>query len=204
MWSYKKKKGIDFPSGNIEFEFVSSWRHDKREVAVMTENCTVILNEKNKFFMEISGENLNPVKIQIVPDFKNRKLNFIEIIDANIATDNSKGKISFIDTNSPTRNVVSPGEYLKRYNENLDKFGKEMKRGKRTRNIITLASTIFFFFNLYLFTTNSWPLRYISLVSMVILAYAIYHLWKSYKGAYKEYENCKEMQDQIFGTVKEK
>lgn len=206
MWSSKKKKGITpSPGRSIEIEFTTTWRHG--EVVIMTDKGRPItLNEKSEFFIELSADNINPIKIQIIPDFKNRVLNCIEIIDPNVQlTDENKGSIKFVGINISKKKPISLGEYLKKWDENLEEFGKNIKIYKKRKYIYTILLIVLIFLNTYLFINESRQyLRYFNIFTIIISICTLYYLWKTNRELLKEYEEYKELREKSFGIVKEK
>lgn len=208
MWRlFKKKKEITLPpGGKIELELTTEWRPNKREVVILTDKGPITLNEKSELFLEINANNTYPVKIQIIPDFKNRKLNFVEIIDPNIKQDKNKGKIIFVGvSDKPKHAYASLDEFLKRWDEEIEAIDKIIKKYEKRRYIFTILNIILIFFNAIMFVTNSGSLwRYLNLFAIIISAYAICHLWNSSKKLRKDFKEHKELREKSFGLVKDK
>lgn len=207
MPSSKKRKGITLPPGkSIEIGFTTAWRNDKDEVEIITDDGKIVLDGKNELFLEISASNADPVKVKIVPDFKKRVLNFIEVIDINAKqiTDENKAKIAFVGMSIPKDETISVDEYLKRWDENIEKFGKQIKDRRRSTTIIVTLNTTLVLFNLYMFITGNWPARYLNLIAIIISGYLTYYLWGRYKKLCKEYGEYKNLRSQAFEVAKDR
>ena len=126
MWppGKKKKEGSFSDIKSMEVEFVATWRRDRKEVEIMTNGGTFVLNEKTEFYIEIGNENFNPIKVQIVPDFKTRKLNFIEVLDPNAKIDKSKGIITFSGNKNKEKSI----------GKSLEELDEEIKKRKRVES----------------------------------------------------------------------
>lgn len=207
MWSPKKRKGITLPSGkSIEIGFTTAWRRDKDEVVIITEDGKIVLDGKNELFLEISASNVDPIKVQIVPDFKNRVLNFVEVIDINAQqkTGENKGKISLAGISSSKEEAVTIGEYLKNWDEDIEKFGKHLKdHGRSTKIFVTLEIALIFF-NLYLFITENGLSRYLNLIIVIFLGFLTYNSWSKHRKLCKDYNAYKDMRSRAFEVVKDK
>lgn len=209
MWPSKKKekKGIKLsPGESMEIGFATSWRRDKDEVVIMTANGPIVLDGKSELFLEIKADNIDPVKLQVVPDFKNKTINFIEVIDP-------KSKKKFQDKDGPR--LVFAGatikergmtltDYLKNWDRNVEQFEKAVKRAKMLRNIFAPINIILLSWNLFAFLTKSDMFRYVNLFATIISAYVIYYLTNSHKKLYKDYLEYKDLREKSFGIVKEK
>ncbi len=89
---FKKDKGIIIPAGgSIGLEFITSWRNDINEVTIMTDNGPIVLDGKNELYINVSADDANTIKLQVIPDFKNRVLNFVEVLDPNDKVEDDKG-----------------------------------------------------------------------------------------------------------------
>ena len=208
MWPSKKKekKGIKLsPGESMEIGFATSWRRDKDEVVIMTDNGPIVLDGKSELFLEIKADNIDPVKLQIVPDFKNKTINFVEVIDP-------KSKKKFQDKDGPR--LVFAGatikergmtltDYLKNWDRDMEQFEKMVKRSKKIRNIFIPANIILFFWHSYSFVTNSNMFRYVNLLVAIMCLYMIYYIWNSHKKLYKDYLQYKDLREKSFGVVKE-
>jgi len=207
LWPFKKKKGITLaPGESMELGFLAQWRRDKDEVVIMTKNGPILLDGKNELFINVTADNMGPIKLQIVPDFKNRVLNFVEIIDPNVPK-------KFAGTNSPRlaftgtmvkEKSISFGDYLKEWDNDIERIEKNVKSYRRLRNIFVPINILLAFYNLYIFTVSTSMTRYINLAVGIFSTYMIYYLWntdKRYNNSYKQY---KEMRENAFGIVKNK
>lgn len=201
MQPSKKKKEI---TKDIEIEFTTSWRSDKREVIVITDGGQVILNEQSEFFIEITSDRTYPLKVQIVPDFDNRKLNFIEVIDPNVVQDDKKGMIKFAGVRIAKKDPLSIDEYLKRWDGSIEDIGKKLKKYEKRKYVLTILLFIVTFINIYLSFINIGILRYINISAAIIATYTLYNLWKSNKKMYEDYEELKKLREEAFEVVKEK
>lgn len=207
MWSFKKKKGATLPpGGSIEIEFATAWRPDKREVVVMTERGPITLNEKSEFFIELTGDNIEPLRIRVTPDFKNRKLDFVEIIDPNIKSKDieNKGRVTFTGANMSKDMPISIDKYLKRWDENIEKTGNTIKKYERRKYIFTALGIIMILFSTYALIIGNGSLRYINLLAITITGYTIYRLWGLNRKLCKDYDEYKKLREESFGVVKEK
>lgn len=207
MWPSKKKKGIDLPPGKCtELEFTASWASDKREVVIMTDKGPITLNEKSEFYIEISSDNTNTIKVQIIPDFKNKTLKFVEIIDPSMVStdDKNKGKLVFAGVNTVKMVPVPVGEYLKNWDESIENIGNKLRNYEKRKNILTIVLSIVTLLNIYLAIINRGILRYINIIAVMVAIYTLYNLWESNKKIYEDYEELKRLRDETFGVVKEK
>lgn len=206
MWPLKKKKGFSIaPGGGMSFEIPIAWRKDKKEVAIITENGPIILDEKSELFIEIIADNTDPIKVQVIPDFRKKILNFVEIIDPNV-------KKKFTDKNGPKLKVtgiaisrnINFGEFLKNWDKNIDDFDKNLKKLRRSSSIYISILIILALVNLYIFITKNDNSRYLSLIATFVAGFGAYYLWSLYKKVYKDYKDYKESREKVFDIVKEK
>ena len=213
MWPFKKKRGITIPPGGYaELGIITSWRKDKDEVVIITDGGQFILGEKSKIFLEIKGDNVDPINMQIVPDFKNRKLNFIEIIDPNARpTNNNKFSFEGIDMieETPISMPLYIDQCLKSLDKDLERLEKLVKRHKIVRNIFTISSIALIPLNIYFIILRGLSsAEYLNVISIIVLICTMYYLWKSQRKMQGEYEKYKylkeEMRREMFGLVKEK
>ncbi len=206
MWlPFKKKKGIKLPPGKIlEIGFTTSWDYKKREVVIMTDNGPITLNEKSEFIINVSADNVDPVKIKVIPDFDKRILNFIEIIDPNIktTTDKKKGKLILTSTNRPDP-TINIDEFQK-FDEDIKKIGLNVQKLEKRKKLYTILLALLGFFNFYLFIITNSVSRYVSLIATMVSVYSIYNLWKKSKEINKDYEELKEIRGTFVEIVKEK
>lgn len=207
MRPFKKKKGVTLsPGESMELEFLTQWRRDKDEVVIMTNDGPILLDGKNELFINVAADNMDPIKLQIVPDFKNKVLNFVEIIDPNAPK-------KFKDTNSPRltftgdmvkeRNI-SFGDYLKEWDNDIETIGKNVKNYRRLRNIFVPINILLVFYNLYIFTVSVNTTRYINLAVGIFSTYMVYYIWNTDKKYHNSYKQYKEMREKAFGIVKNK
>lgn len=203
----KKRKGVTIPPGkSIEIGFTTKWRRDKDEVVIITDDGEIVLDGKNELILEVCASNADPIKVKIVPDFKKRTLNFVEVIDVNDkqTTDENKAKLSFVGIGTQKDETIPIDQYLKIYDENIKKFGKQIKDRRRSTITIVILNTVLVFFNLYLFITGNGLLRYISLIPVIISGSFIYYLWSQHRKLCKEYEEYKNLRLQVFEVVKDR
>lgn len=209
MWPSKKKekKGIALaPGESMEIGFAASWRKDKDEVVIMTDNGPIVLDGKNELFIEIAADNIDPIRLQVVPDFKNKTINFVEVIDPNVKKkfpDNDGLKLAFAGGIVKERGM-DLSDYLKNWDQNMERFEKLVKRSKRVRNIFVPANIILFFWHSYAFMTTNNNFRYINLSLAILSLYMIYYISNSHKKLYKDYLQYKDVREKSFGVVKEK
>lgn len=206
MWP-KKKKGIRLtPGESMEINFLTSWRRDKEEVFIITEKGQIILDKNSELFIEVTADNIDPVKMQVIPDFKKRVLNLVEIIDPNEKKKfkNQTGpKLSFSGSMLKERSI-NFDDYLKQQDNNIKTLEKMVNRSKWIRNIFIPLNILLFFWNFYLFLTNGNNSRYINLGVIIFIVCIIYYIYNSHKKLYEDYKKYKETREQIFGLVKEK
>jgi hypothetical protein len=223
MWPSKKDKWVTIPPGkSVEINFGVEWRKDKEEVVIITDNNKFVLDGKNELFLEVTSSNADSVKIQIVPDFKKRTINVIEVIDINASqtTGENKGKISLVgigpsvdmsrdvsrnvSRNVSNNNTFSIDKYLEAHDENIESFGKRISGYKARRNIFMIFGALVVTGNVYLFNINTYPMRYINIAAIAIITYASVRLWYSYKDLYTTYEKYREQRSKMFEIVKNK
>lgn len=221
MWPSKKDKWVTIPPGkSAEINFGVEWRKDKEEVVIITDSGKFVLDGKNELFLEAASSNADSVKVQIVPDFKKRVINVVEVIDvnANQTTGENKCKISLagivpsVDTSGDmsvnisrdvsSNDTFSIDKYLKAYDENIESFGKKISGYKTRRNVFMTFATLVIVGNVYLFTVNNGPMKYLNMVVIVIIAYAAIRLWNAYKDLGRIYEEYKKHRSKVFEVVK--
>lgn len=206
MWPNKKKKrGINVaPGESLEIGFATSWRKDKDEVVIMTEDGPIVLDGTNELFIEIVGDNIDPIKLQLIPDFKKRTINFVEVIDPNAKKRFEEGEgPTFKFTGSDVRRIAI-SDYLKKRDRQIERLEKIVKKSRMMTYIFIPIFIILFFWNLYIFMINDNVFRYTNLIAMLILLYVTYYILNSHRRIYKDYLEFKEQRDRSFGIVKEK
>lgn len=203
MWPFKKNRGISIcPGENVGLEIRASWKNDKDEVMIMTEKGPVTLDGTSECFIDIKSSNANPVKIQIIPDFKKRELNFVEVLDPSIKADDKSPRLIF--TGVTERRAYSPiDDIIERLDNDMTEFEMYMKRYRFIKNIIVAVAIIMIAFNIYLFIVRDDTGRYINLFSVIILSLVTYYMLNSYKRMYKNYQELKRCKDKIFETIEE-
>lgn len=210
MWPFDKKEEtyippIDFNplyDKGLEIEFTTIWRQEKKEVEIFTERGIIVLNENSEFFVEISRKNFNPIKIQIVPDFNTRRLNFLEVLDPNLKIDENKGMISFsssvkhldIDTMLPIKNVDREFSIIE----------DKIKRYKKLNKIFIFVGTISILSNVYLSFVMSGTYRYVSLLIILCSIYLIYMTIEKNRKMMNNYNEVKTIRDNICGIAKDR
>jgi hypothetical protein len=210
MWpsKNKRKKGIKLaPGESIEIGFATSWRRDKDEVMIMTDAGPIILDGKNELFIEIGADNIDPIKVQVVPDFKKKTLNLVEVIDPNAgkkSPDKDGPRLTLAGNAIIKERGMTISDYLKNWDQEMERFEKAVKRFKIMRNIFILINIILFFLNLYLFMTKSNMFRYVNLIVAIAPLCVIYYILSSYKKVYKDYLEYKDLREKSFGVVKER
>lgn len=205
MWPFKKNKDITIPQGkSLEIGFGIEWIRGKEEVVIITDKEKFVLNGKNELFLEITSSNAGSIKVQIVPDFKKKVINIVEILDLNAtqAEWKNKGKILLTGVNRSKDGVMSIDESLKMWDENIEIFGKKIERSKERRNIFLIFGSVAAAGNAYLFTINNSPERYLNIIATIIIVYASFHLWNSIRGLCREYEKYKELRLKAFEITK--
>jgi hypothetical protein len=205
MWPSKKDNSIKIPpGGSIEIGFAVAWRSDKDEVIIKTDDGEIILDGKNELFLEVTANNTEGVKVQIIPDFKNRTLNVVEVIEVNDkkVNDKNKGKITFAGVSTSKDDTISVDKHIKIYDENIEKLGKQIKNQWRSTKIIVIMNMVLIIISLDMFINENWPLRYINLISIVLSGFVVYYLWNEHRKARKIYEKYKNMRSESFELVK--
>lgn len=211
MWPFNNKvenKGFTLaPGESVDIGFYVSWRVDKNEALIVTDRGSAIVDENSEIFIEIDGDNIGTAKFQIVPDFKNRVLDLVEVIDidgmANIDDKKrSTGKDGPILTfgNTINERYVSFDDYVKHWDQVMEKLKKIVKRSKWIRNILIPASVASFILSLYDLMTGGNV--YINIFTMVVSICMIYYILNLYKRSLKEYVKYDEYKGNIFGIVK--
>lgn len=206
MWPSKKDRGIAIPpGGSIEIGFGVEWKRDKNEVVIITDKEKFVLNGKNELFLEVTSDNANPVRVQIVPDFRKRVINIVEVLDANTKqkTDGKKGKISLVGIGESKVDPISIDEHLKKWDEKIDMFGKRIKMYKMRKNKFMIFAAIVAISNIYLFAISNGPTKYINVVAVAIIVYASLRLHNAYRDLHKSYEEYKEQRSKAFEVAKD-
>lgn len=213
MWPSKKeeknegKKGIKLaPGESMEIGFATSWRSDKDEVVIMTDSGPIVLDGKNELFIEVTADNVDPIRLQVVPDFKNKTIIFVEVIDPNVKKkfpDKDGPRLTFAGSTIAKERCMTLSDYLKNWDQNMKKFEKLVKRSKKVRNIFVPANVILFFWHSYAFITTDSMFRYINLSLVILSIYMIYYISNSHKKLYKDYLQYKDLREKSFGVVKE-
>ena len=210
MWPFKKKEKNEIrlaPGERMEIGFAVSWRRDKDEVVIVTDDGPIVLDGKNELFIEVTADNFDPIKLQVVPDFNNKTINFVEVIDPNTKKEipNKDGpRLAFAGSTIIKERGISFGDYLKNWDKNIQQFEKLVKRSRRMRNIFVPVYIILFFWHSYIFMTNSSMFRYINLFVIIMSVCMIYYLINSHKKLYRDYKQHKDVREKSFGVVKEK
>lgn len=209
MWPSKKKekKGIKLaPGESMEIGFATSWRRDKDEVVIMTDNGPIVLDGKSKLFIEISAENIDPIKVQMIPDFKNKTINLVEVLDPN-----AKKKFPYKDGPRLTlagsiikERGISLGDYLKHWDKDMEQFEKSTKRSKLIRDVFVPVNIILCIWNFYNFMTKTDMMRYFNLFAAILSGFMIFYVWNSHKKFHHDYKQYKELRDRAFEVVKNK
>ena len=212
MWPSKKKKseekhGISLsPGQSIEIGFAASWNIYKDEVVIMTGDGPIVLDGKNELFIEVTADNIDPVRLQVIPDFENKIINFVEVIDPNVKkkfSDQDGPRLAFAGSTMAKERDVTFGDYLKNWGQNMEKYEKLVKRSKIMRNIFVPANVILFFWHSYAFMTTDSMFRYINLSLVILSVCMIYYISNSHKKLYKDYLQYKDLREKSFGVVKE-
>lgn len=209
MWPSNKKERKEIklsPGESMEIGFATSWRIDKDEVVIITDSGQIVLDGKNELFIEVTAENIDPVKLQLIPDFKNKTINLIEIIDPNIPNIKKKfdgPRLKFAGSIIKER-TLTISDYLKNWDQDIEHYGKLVNRSKKVRNILIPVYIILFFWNSYIFITTINIFRYASLSIAIACLYMPYYTWNSHKKFYEAYLEYKDLREKTFGVVKEK
>jgi len=202
MWPFKKKKGITLaqritlaPGESVGITLgLVQWRRDKDEVIITTKDGPILLDGNNKLFITIGT-----VTLQIVPDFKNRVLDFVEVIDPNTPhTDNPEVEV---EINIGTKDV-SFGNFLKEWDNEIERYGKKVKEYRLVRNIFIPANILIAIFNIYQFIVRANMIRYVNLSIAFLAIYMVYRLWDIDKKFHDSYKKYKDERENAFGIVK--
>jgi hypothetical protein len=206
MWTHKKDDGISLPPGrSLEIELCVEWKKDKDEVVITTDKEKFVLNGKNELFLEVTSSNACTVRVQIVPDFKKRTINIVQIMNTNVrqTADKSMGKIEFVGIDTSKDDTVHIGEFLKKWDENIETFGKRINGYKIRRNIFMIFGIMVAAGNTYMFIINNSPMRYINAAFVIVCIYLMSRLWISYRGLFRAYEEYKEQRSRAFEVAKD-
>lgn len=207
MWPYRKDKGIAIrPGESIEIGFGIEWVKGKEEVIITTDNGKFVLNEKTELFLEVMSNNADSIKVQLIPDFKNRKIDVVEVLDIDSKQKPSKGKgrISLVGSDMSKEDNINVDKCMEAWDKNIEILDKRMHRYKVRRNIFLIFGAVIIAGNAYLLTVNSYPMRYFNVASIVIGICLSYRLWNSYKELFTKYIEYKEKRSKAFDTIKEK
>lgn len=190
-------------------KFTTAWRNDKKEVTVMTDSGQFVLDEKTQFFINIDADNFNPIKIQLVPDFDKKILNFIEVLDPSIEIDKNKGVIKFSSSTRPLSNEILIDKYksidmcLIELDKDIEKIGNDLKNYEKTRCIFISFYIILALISAATFIMGTSPIRYINIIIIIACGYRIYQIWRNSKKIYEKYDDIKKTKDNIFCIAKE-
>ena len=207
MWPSKKHKGPTLPpEKSLEIGLGVEWKKDKDEVVIITEKEKFVLNGNNKLFLEVTSSNADSIKLQIVPDFKKRVIDIVEVIDiaAKQTTDNNKGKILFAGVSSPKGETVPIGELLKKWDDIIELLDKRIHKYRKRRNAFILFGIAVAIGNIYLFIVEKSPMRYMSAIVAVVIMYTSFNLWKSFREMTEMHEKLKKQRLQAFEVAKNK
>lgn len=205
MLPSKKDKDITFPPGKgLEIAFGVEWRRGKDEVVIITDKEKYVLNGKNELFLEITSSNAGYIKVQIIPDFKKRTINVVEVIDVNAThiTEESRGKIALAGVRESNDRIMSIDKYLKQWDDNIKDLDKKIHTQKIRRNIFLIFGALAAAANIYLFAINKDPDRYINVVATIIVICASFHLWKSFRDLCRACEEYKDQRLKVFEIAK--
>lgn len=211
MWPSKKDNKEETISNiaSALLEFNVTWRSDKKEVMIMTEDGPVILDETTEFFIDISNDNFNPIKIQLIPDFKNRKLNAVEIIDPNIKFDENKGIIRFSSVSQrPNKKLVDTNKSISMCIEELEKgieiVENDLKYYEKTKRAFILFYLFLTILSAAAFIISTSIIRYLYLLITILCVYRLYKIRNNSRKIYEKYDDIKATKDNIFGIAKNK
>ena len=184
MWSFKKKECKEkkiieekrfklAPGQSIEFGFHVAWRKDRDEVMIVIGEDKIFLTGKEDFIIAIKADNSNPIEVKIVPDFKNKKLDFIEVIDVNRERVNEERGPEAIFQQLDGREIVNIEERINT-EKNLKKY--------KTRQILLIISGIIlsgFIYTMWRINHN-WIYVLLLLINIVLLIYNSYWFGKMF------------------------
>jgi hypothetical protein len=205
MWPSKKDKDIILPPGKgLEIAIGVQWRKDKDEVVIITDNEKFVLNGKNELFLEVTSSNAGYIKVQIIPDFKKRTISVVEVIDVNNSnvTGENREKISFAGVRESKDYILPIDKYLKKWDENIEKLDKKIRTQKFRRNLFLIIGAIAAAANIYIFTINNSPARYLNIVATIVIIYVSINLWKEFRELYVAYEKLKDQRLKVFEIAK--
>lgn len=189
------------PGESADIGLYVSWRADKDEALIITEDGQIIVDKNTEIFVEIDGDNIGTTKFQIVPDFKNRTMNIVEVInfdDKKKFTD--KCVQIFGHSRITNEGHMSFSDYIKSLDQDVKGLEKMERNARRLRNILTPVNVIAFIMNSYNLMTGD--NIYINIFAMIISICVGYFMWYSHKRVHSEYIKHKEYKDNIFGIVK--
>lgn len=207
MLPSKKDKGITLPPGqNIEIGFDVEWKKGKDEVVIMTGSERFILNGKNTLFLDVTSNSADSIRVQIIPDFRKRVINVVEVIDAKVKRVEGKdrAKLSFVGVRTSKDETVSIGEILQSWDRDIEALDKRMHRYKRYRSTFVIFAAIIGIGNIYLFTVNDSPIRYFNLILTIIIIYISFRLWNSYRKLSESCDEYKKERLRAFEVIKNK
>lgn len=184
MWSFNKKdrekdkekgiKGIIIPAGG-ELQLPLPPTRFDRDKCFMRINGKEELLEESGLIAEIKVDNAAPIRIKIFPDFKNRRLEAIEIIDAEDNKEYPKDgpRIQFAGISSTSMDTHI--ENIRRYTDMIEENIIESNRKYRRKSyILIITSSIVVIFQLYIAYIGIGMMRYINLILVMVGIAAIY------------------------------
>ncbi len=205
MWPFKSgdKRDIIFnPRESIELNFLTAWRIKKNEVMIITDKGQMVLDQHSELIIQLQRNNIDPIKLKVVPDFKNKVLNFVEIIDPNEKRKpNDPSIFSGSIINERKMNFEDYLEISGKYQKKIEKI---LIRFKWTRNIIIPINLLLALWNFYSFFISADKTRYINLIVGIFQLFCAYYFWNRYNKYHKDFEEYKEVKEKIFGIVRER
>ncbi len=189
IMKYKKTK-IDASSNgrNVEFKFPIEWNLARREAIVTIGNDDVILHEGDVLSVIITSEEINPINIEITPNFDAMRLDAVEIIDPCHVVDTNKEVLSFMGTDyivcekvsNPKRESIV--DNMKNFDDTLNRDVDMLNRYiciyKKSRYMYMILYWTLFLFFMYMAMITDFPWRYVyialALILMVVTMYATY------------------------------
>ena len=193
MWPFRKNrkgirgKGIIIPHGSTIQIPLPPVRFNNDECFIWIGGREEQLDE-NGFIIEIQANNTRPIRAKIFPDFKNKRLDYIEIIDVNDKNKYSDGpKLEFAGVGS--LNQEDAEHYVNRLIKHLNDLNKDMLRTNkklRKHGYISIAILLTLLpFELYFAYTQTGLLRYTYLAIVILSFVAICIIMWSIKNTNK-------------------
>lgn len=185
----KKEKFDSFtinPGQMVGFKFETLWDRKKNEVILMTNDGPKVLNENSKLILCVTVDDANPLKLEIVPDFKNKMLNIVEILDPDAKINENKVVLKF-DRSENRIDLIKNVSI-----DELKKIRTRLKNSILASKLIMLLGLFIVFYDLHIFFEKNNYIYLIISILMLILVIAIYRTHIKLK---KIYDDIKDMNE---------